>query len=228
MSHSGYDRLLMGSPLRRRGPCMVISTALSLVLAFAALVHLSLFAGMRPDVAGVFFLALVLSSMLAAVPLAVLWFLDRRERETLLAHDVPCYPPFDAQQAEQQVLGADVIMQADVGLFGGVLQNVLRVCAERDLDGGCERRLTWSGSFVSQQPESVRGDGSGRQELCDEQVLVFQESQQQIVRLDCPVAEHAGLVTGEQQRTPGLLVIPLKHSAVHDMTEGRCLPAIMR
>ena len=37
---------------------------------------------MRPDVASVFYRALALSSLLAAVPLAVLWFLDRRERET--------------------------------------------------------------------------------------------------------------------------------------------------
>jgi RsiW-degrading membrane proteinase PrsW (M82 family) len=37
---------------------------------------------MRSDVARVFILALALSSVLAAAPLAVLWFLDRRERET--------------------------------------------------------------------------------------------------------------------------------------------------
>ena len=36
---------------------------------------------MRPDVASVFYRALALSSALATVPLAVLWFIDRRERE---------------------------------------------------------------------------------------------------------------------------------------------------
>src|SRR4029077_19346633 len=41
-----------------------------------------LLASMRPDVAGVFRWALALSSVLAAAPLAVLRFLDRRERET--------------------------------------------------------------------------------------------------------------------------------------------------
>jgi protease PrsW len=45
-------------------------------------IHLGLLASMRPDVASVFFRALVLSSVLAAAPLALLWFLDRRERET--------------------------------------------------------------------------------------------------------------------------------------------------
>src|SRR5262249_36604854 len=72
----------MGSPLRRRGVCLVISAALLVVLAFATLVHLSLVGGMRADVLAVYLQALALSSLLAAVPLAVLWFLDRRERES--------------------------------------------------------------------------------------------------------------------------------------------------
>src|SRR5215475_7101562 len=75
VSHPGYDRLLMGSPLRRSGVCLVLCSVLLSLLALAALVHLSLLAGMRWDVASVFFRALALSGLLAAVPLAVLWFL---------------------------------------------------------------------------------------------------------------------------------------------------------
>jgi protease PrsW len=72
----------MGSPLRRRGVCLVTSAVLLVVLAFATLVHLGLIGGMHPDVMAVYLQALVLSSLLAVVPLTVLWFLDRRERET--------------------------------------------------------------------------------------------------------------------------------------------------
>lgn len=82
LPHSAYDRLLTGSPLRRPGICMVIGAALLVVLAFATFIQLSLFTGMPPHIAEVFFRALALSSLLALVPLAVLWFLDRRERET--------------------------------------------------------------------------------------------------------------------------------------------------
>jgi hypothetical protein len=82
VSYGHSDRLLMGSPLRRRGVCLVTSAVLPVVLAFATLVHLGLIGSMRADVMAVFLQALVLSSLLAAVPLAVLWFLDRRERET--------------------------------------------------------------------------------------------------------------------------------------------------
>jgi protease PrsW len=80
-SHPDTDRLLMGSPLRRSGVCLVICAVLLVVLTLAALVHIGVLLSMRPDVAGVFFRALALSSVLATVPLAVLWFLDRRERE---------------------------------------------------------------------------------------------------------------------------------------------------
>lgn len=71
-----------GSPLRRRGVCIVINAVLVVVLALAALAQLSALARLPPDIAGVFLEALLLSSLLAVVPLAVLWFLDRRERES--------------------------------------------------------------------------------------------------------------------------------------------------
>jgi RsiW-degrading membrane proteinase PrsW (M82 family) len=54
------------------------------VLAFATIIHLSVLASMRPDAMSVFDRALARSSMLAIVPLAMLWFLDRRERESPL------------------------------------------------------------------------------------------------------------------------------------------------
>ncbi|HTO46519.1 MAG TPA: PrsW family intramembrane metalloprotease [Burkholderiales bacterium] len=82
LSHRDYDPLLLGSPLRRRGPCLVLSAALACLLGIAALVQLGLFAGMRADVSAVFFGALLVSSLLALVPLRILWYLDRRERET--------------------------------------------------------------------------------------------------------------------------------------------------
>ena len=78
-----YKRLLMGSPLlRRRSVCLLLCSALLALLVFAVLVHLSMLVGMRADVASVFFRALAGSTVLATVPLAILWFLDRRERES--------------------------------------------------------------------------------------------------------------------------------------------------
>ena len=78
-----YDhRLIMRPALRRREVCIAISAALIAVLGFATVVHLALLGSMRPDVASVFFRALALSGLLAALPLGVLWLLERRERQT--------------------------------------------------------------------------------------------------------------------------------------------------
>jgi RsiW-degrading membrane proteinase PrsW (M82 family) len=76
-----YDAVLAGSLLRRRGMRIVTGAVLLVVLAFAAVIQLSALVNMRSDIAGVFLKALFLSSFLTIVPIAVLWFLDRRERE---------------------------------------------------------------------------------------------------------------------------------------------------
>jgi RsiW-degrading membrane proteinase PrsW (M82 family) len=80
-AHRGHDGLLVGSPLRRPGVCVVISAALLVLLALATLVHLTLIASLRDDVVAVFHRALVLSSGLSIIPVVILWYLDRRERE---------------------------------------------------------------------------------------------------------------------------------------------------
>jgi RsiW-degrading membrane proteinase PrsW (M82 family) len=81
MISSSCDRLLTGSPLRRSGTGRAIIFVLLAILAFATLVHLSVFAGLKPELVAVFGRALGLSTLLAAVPVTLLWFLDRRERE---------------------------------------------------------------------------------------------------------------------------------------------------
>ena len=59
LSHRDYDPLLLGSPLRRRGPCVAIGVTLLVLLGFAALVQLGLITGMRPDIESVFLRALL-------------------------------------------------------------------------------------------------------------------------------------------------------------------------
>ena len=49
VSHADYDRLLLGSPLRRRPVCIVICVALLVALSLATLIHLGLLASMRLD-----------------------------------------------------------------------------------------------------------------------------------------------------------------------------------
>ena len=76
-----HDRILMGSPLRRPAVCSRVCAALIGLLLVAFLVHLAVIVGMRPESTSIFVLALLLSTLLSAVPIAILAFLDRRERE---------------------------------------------------------------------------------------------------------------------------------------------------
>jgi hypothetical protein len=57
---------------------------LAVVLAIAAIVNLAVLTGLDSDVLSVFDRALARSTVLAIVPLSLLWFLDRRERESPL------------------------------------------------------------------------------------------------------------------------------------------------
>jgi RsiW-degrading membrane proteinase PrsW (M82 family) len=59
-----------------------ICAALTLVVIAVAFTFLDFFSSLRPEIAVVFFAALAGSTTMSIVPLAILWFLDRRERET--------------------------------------------------------------------------------------------------------------------------------------------------
>lgn len=82
LGHSRFDPLLMGSPLRRTPVALVVAAVLLLMLGVVALTFLGLFGSLRPAVTTVLIQALAMSSLMAMVPLSILWFLDRRERET--------------------------------------------------------------------------------------------------------------------------------------------------
>jgi RsiW-degrading membrane proteinase PrsW (M82 family) len=70
-----------GLPQLRQGPvCRIVSLALIVLSIFAAALQLGMFFTAPPDAAAVFLSALVLSGMLSALPVFVLWHLERRER----------------------------------------------------------------------------------------------------------------------------------------------------
>ena len=80
--HPDLDPLLFGSPLRRPAVAMLVIAFLALLLLVAAAMALLTFTTMGRDGTTVFARALAMSSALSLVPLAVLWWLDRRERES--------------------------------------------------------------------------------------------------------------------------------------------------
>jgi protease PrsW len=82
MPASSSDALHTAPALRKSRVCGVVDAVLVAILIIAALIHLGIFARMSSDAAAVFFRALSISTLLSVVPISILWFLDRRERET--------------------------------------------------------------------------------------------------------------------------------------------------
>jgi RsiW-degrading membrane proteinase PrsW (M82 family) len=74
--------IALASPLRRPKVARRLTIALSVLLLFAAVIVLAVVGGSGPEAARVFLSALALSTLLAAFPILILWYLDRRERES--------------------------------------------------------------------------------------------------------------------------------------------------
>ncbi len=74
--------LAISSPLRRPRVARITALCLAVLLLLAALVICAAVGSLGAEATRIFFAALLMSSLLAAMPLAVLWFLDRRERES--------------------------------------------------------------------------------------------------------------------------------------------------
>lgn len=84
LARPAADRLLLGSPLRRPRIALVIVGVLALLTAIALVGILLLVAGfaLLRGALQVFGLALLISSLLSIVPIVILCYLDRRERES--------------------------------------------------------------------------------------------------------------------------------------------------
>ncbi|CAL1239185.1 PrsW family intramembrane metalloprotease [Candidatus Methylocalor cossyra] len=78
-----FEPLLVGSPLRRRGVAMGVVVVLAALLAVAAVTVMGLMTGgFGPRGGAVFLRSLLGASLFSAVPVAILGWLDRRERES--------------------------------------------------------------------------------------------------------------------------------------------------
>ncbi len=77
-----YAAVPLASPLRQPRVARAFAVAISLLLLIAALIICAVVGGLGSAAARVFMTALVWSSLLSVLPLLVLWYLDRRERES--------------------------------------------------------------------------------------------------------------------------------------------------
>ena len=81
ISSSPSDHLQTAPALRKTRVCGVVCPVLLVLLGAAVFIHLRLLTRLDGDTFGVFLGAVALSTLLSLVPISILWFLDRRERE---------------------------------------------------------------------------------------------------------------------------------------------------
>ena len=77
-----YATVPLASPLRKPRVARALVVAIAILLLVAALVICAVVGGLGSAAARVFMKALAFSSLLSVLPLLVLWYLDRRERES--------------------------------------------------------------------------------------------------------------------------------------------------
>ena len=76
----------LASPLRRPRVARALTWTLGILLAFASLLVCTVVGGLGSAATGVFVRALALSSAMSLLPILILWYLDRRERESPYAY----------------------------------------------------------------------------------------------------------------------------------------------
>ena len=116
----------------------------------------------------------------------------------------------DAQDSDQQVLGADVRVQHRLGFVRGVRQDLLRLFGQRQL-GGRGDALDEEPIALDLAADVLRLDVEAREDLLDDFLPLAQDAEEHVLGLDHPGAELGGFVAGEEERAAGLLVVLLKH-----------------
>ncbi len=117
---------------------------------------------------------------------------------------------FFAQQAQQQMLGTDVLVVQALRFFGAIGEHALALMAERQVHGG--------GHFLSDRGVrfNLFADGLdgrvGAQEAVRQRLILPQQAQQQVLSFNIGASELAGLVSCKKNYSARLFGITFKHS----------------
>src|SRR5215471_20273598 len=116
---------------------------------------------------------------------------------------------FFAQQAEQQMLGANVLMAQAFGFLGGIGQHALALITQREID----RR----GNFLPDGRVSFNllangfDRSMGPQKSVGQRFVFTQQAEKQVFGLNIRRAELACLIACKKDYAPGFLCVPLEH-----------------
>ena len=142
------------------------------------------------------------------------------ELDNILAHGVQAHPLFHqdggrdrallAQDAEQQVLGADVVVQQAIGLFGRELEHALGFRAERDLHRGGDL-LPEHGAPFDFLADVLERQVRARKNPARQALAFADQAEQEMLGLNRNATQLAGFVAGEEKDSSGPFGIPFEH-----------------
>ena len=119
-----------------------------------------------------------------------------------------------AQDPEQQVLGADVVVQQPIGFFGRELQDALGFGAEGDLDRGrdllAEHRAPFD--FLA---DAFERQMRARKDPARQPLALADQSQQEVLGLNGDAAELAGFVAREEEHAPRSFRVAFEHPVTY-------------
>ena len=136
-------------------------------------------------------------------------FPDGGKPQTALVQDLRGEALLFAQQAQQQVLGADVLVIQPLGFFRAIGQHAFALVAQRQVHGGRNLLADRGVSFDLLADGLHRGVGA--QEPVRQRLVFAQQSEEQVFGFDVGTAELAGLVPREEDDSSRLLRVSLKH-----------------
>ena len=115
-----------------------------------------------------------------------------------------------ADQPEQDVLGADVVVAELQRLAQRQLEHLLGPRRERDVPA--RRLLTLADDLLDLLAHSLEGDAEALQGLRGHAFALVDQAEQDVLGADVVVIEHPGLFLGQDDHASGSVGEPLEHS----------------
>jgi hypothetical protein len=134
------------------------------------------------------------------------------EVRTQLAEDLRGDALALANEAEEDVLGSDVVVAELERLAKGELEDLLGSGREGDVTGGRVGPL--SDDLLHLLAHAVEGDVHGLKGLGRDALALAHEAEEDVFRPDVVVVEHARLFLGEHHHSTGSIGEPLEHGCL--------------
>jgi hypothetical protein len=141
----------------------------------------------------------------------------------LLAHPVQVGAELDqhlgghaltlADQAQQDVLGADVVVAQLLGLPRGQLEHLLGTRGERDVPG--RHLLALADDLLDLLPHCLQADAKRLQDFRGHALTLMDQAQQDVLGADVVVVQHPGLFLRQHHNPPRPIGKLLKHLNQH-------------